>query len=518
MGLFAWLPGDQSGPAATADIWYQRAGSVAIAAGMEVTPESAMHVGTVYGCTSVISETLGAVSLDMYERIGETRKPAPNHPLQELLHDQPNRYQTALEWREMITAFALLRGRGISEIIEGPRGPVDQIKPLHPDLVKSKTLPDGTITYEYRDPLLNGRTRTLLDDQVFILRGRFGLSIIELAAQTIGLSLAMEHYASNLFARGARPSGVLQHTRTVSDTVRENLRKALDEYGIAGSRNGRPLLLEDGMTWQTIGMTSQEAEFLALRQFSVNELAGRWFRVPPHKIGELTRSTNNNIEQQSMDFQTDTLMPWAERWEQSIRRDLILAKARFFASHNLDALVRANIELRFAAYAVAIQWGWMSPNDVRTKENLNPIDGGDVYQRPLNMTPLGGAPNAEIANRLRLLVRDGSARAARKETAAIAKLAVRAASDPAGFAGAVRDFYAEHAGFVAQLLRIPREDAAIYGEEAAARLIATGVLDDELDRIDVLTHLAHDRSFVFAEFSESRPAVAALLPGLTAAA
>lgn len=509
--LGSWLPGDQSGSAAAADAWYQREGSVGTIAGMEVTPSSAMHVGAVYACTSVISETLAAVPLHMYEQAGESRKVATNHPLEELLHDQPNRYQTSLEFREMMTAFALLRGRGVAEIIPGPRGPVDQLRPLAPDLVKAKTLPDGTMKWEYRDPLLNGTVRVLLDDEVFVLRGRFGLSIIELAAQTIGLSLALESYSTNLFARGARPSGILTHQKTIPDAVREALRKGLDEMGTGGPRNGRPLLLEDGMTWQQMGMTSQEAEFLGLKNATVNEIAGRWFRVPPHKIGELSRSTNNNIEQQSIDFQTDTLLPWAERWEQAIRRDLIIAKGRFFAEHNLDGVARAILADRYAAYALARQWGWMSINDIRRMENLNPIPGGDAYLTPLNMGPAdgGGAPNAKIENQLRMFVRDAAARAVRKESAAIAKLAPLAASDPPAFAGSVQDFYAEHGRFVAQLLRIPREDAAIYAMGASARLVATGVLDDELDRIDVLTHLAHDRSFVINEFAE--PASTALV-------
>lgn len=518
--LGSWLPSDDNGPAAASDVWYQRSGTVATVAGQSVTPESALHVGTVYACTTVIAETLGAQPLHMYERIADgARKPAPNHPLEELLHDQPNRYQTAIDFREMMTALALLRGRGIAELIPGPRGPVDQIKPLHPDLVTTKTLPDGTKTYDYRDPLLKGRTRTLLDDEVFILRGRFGMSVVELAAQTIGVSLAMEQYAANLFARGARPSGVLTHPKTLSDPLREAMNKALAAFAAGGDRQGKPLLLEDGMTWTQMGMSSKEAEFIAMRQFTVNEIAGRWFRVPPHKVGELTRSTNSNIEQQSMDFQTDTMLPWAERWEQAIRRDLIIAKQRFFAEHDLDSLVRANIELRYQAYAFARQWGWMSVNDIRAKENMNPVDGGDVYQVPLNMGNAGGAaPSAEVENRLRLLVRDAAGRAVRKETAAITKLAPLAGQDPEQFARGVHEFYTGHGAFVAQLLRIPREDAIEYAQTAATRLVATGVLDDELDRIDVLTHLAHDRSFVINEFSEPKAAIAAapMLPLLEA--
>ncbi len=502
MPWLAWLPGDQSGPAAAGDSWYQRSGAVATVAGVTVTPDTALSVSTVYACTSVISETLAAAPLHMHEiRSDGSHGEAPNHPLEELLHDQPNDYQTALEFREMMTALALLRGRGVAEIVPGKRGAVDQIKPLHPDLVRPVQLPGGKVAYDYQDPLKGNQVRRLLDDEVFVLRGRFGIGVVQLAAQTIGISLALDAYAANLFARGARPSGVLAHPRQMPDNVRQALRKALDEMAVGGPRNGRPLMLEDGMTWTQMGMTSQEAEFLGFRQFTVAEISGRWFRVPPHKVGELTRSTNNNIEQQSIDFQTDTLLPWAERWEQAIRRDLIIAKGKFFAEHNLDGVARALLQERYEAYGLAIQWGWMSKNDVRRKENMDPIPGGDEYLTPLNMTA-GGAQTRAVENRLRLLVRDGAARAVRKESAAVGKILARAASEPDGAERAIAEFYREHAGFVRALLRVSRDEAEAYASQAAARVLASGSLDDELDRIDVLTHLAHDRSLAIHEFTE----------------
>lgn len=469
---------------------------------ISVTPESAMGISAVYACTVVISETLATVPLQIFERVGRGKEVADNHPLYELLHDQPNDYQTAAEFREMMTAFALNRGRGIAEIIPGKRGAVDQLKPLHPDLVRSDVTDSGTLRYIYADPIKK-RDRTLLASEVFVVRGRFGRGVIEYARRSFELALQLQRFGTETYRRGPRFAGALQHPKSLSDPAREHLRKALDKYASGGENEGRPLLLEEGMTWQSISMTMADAEFVAVLADADVKVC-QWYRVPQHKIQILTRSTNNNIERQSIDYVTDSILPWAVRWEQAIRRDLIIARARFFGEHNLEGLLRADTKARFEAYAIAVSLGWMTRNEVRQRENLSPLEGLDEPMTPLNMdvagTSVAFAPSSAPAMAyLRLMVRDAAARAVRREAASLGKLAERTGGTGDEWRAGVQAFYREHAEFVARLLRVPDDTAERYCEGRAEQLVEHGpaALDGfETDTIADLTDVALARSSV----------------------
>jgi HK97 family phage portal protein len=498
-----------------ADYWYEPQG-MATLAGIYVSPEGAMKISAVYASVRTIAETLASVPLHMYQRIGDGggKREARNHPLEDLIARRPNHYQTALEFREMLSAFALLRKFGIAEIRAGDRGPVDQLVPLHPDLVREETLPDGTRRYRYRDPLQSNAERILLDDQVFVLRGPFGKSVLDYARENFGLAMALERAAAALMGRGVRAQGVLQHPKLLSDKARENLRKGLDEYGAGGAKEGRPMLLEEGMEWQSVSITPEQAQFLDSRRFSVADIA-RWFRVPLHKIGELTRSTNNNIEHQGLEFVTDTMMPWAERWEQAISRDLILAPQTYFAEHNLDGLNRGDLLGRYQAYAIGRQWGWLATNDILRRENMNPIAGGDDdYLTPMNMTTgadgqasvaFAPRPSVQALGYLRVMVRDAAGRSVRKESAAIAKIAERTGGSGAAWTAGIREFYAEHATFVATLLKLGEEDAQAYCAGRLELLAGQASGDDpETERIGQLAALAISRAD-FALTAEARP-------------
>jgi HK97 family phage portal protein len=484
--------------------------------GVSIGPERAMRISAVYGAVSIISETLAALPLHMYEDLGARgKRPAPEHPLDERLHDTPNQYQTALEFREMMTAFALLRGRGVAE--KRRAGPRDyELIPLHPDALAREWTREGDVRWRYRDPMRGGEERVLTADEVFVLGGRFGKSVIEYARDSLGLALTMEGYAGSFYQRGARHSGVLSHPKLLSPKARKNLRGALNEYAAGGDHEGRPMLLEEGMTWTQISLSNKDAEFLESRKFSVAEIA-RWFRVPPHKLQDLERSTNNNIEHQAIEFVTDTILPWCERWEQVIGRDLITTP-RFFAEHNLSALLRGDSKSQAEAWALGIQWGWLSPNEVRSMDNKNPYVGGDLYQRPLNMEPVGsgGSQPGAVAyidgtdgkvislsdstrGHLRLMVKSAAGRAVRKETAAIAKLAERTgAAGPEWIAG-VTDFYREHATFVTELLHVPVESAEQYVTSRAAAVLERGpaaIASLEAGQVAELTDLSLQKADV----------------------
>lgn len=477
-------------PATYDEVIYRRSG----AGEVSVTADTAMTVSAVYACIRVISEDIASVPLQVFERRGESKSVSDNHPLYDLLHDQPNDIQTAMEFREMLTAFAMLRGFGIAEKVAGPRGFVDQLKPLHPDLIRRETTSTGRLRYQYRDPMRNYDERPLLPEDVFIVKGPFGQSILQYARRTIGLALRMYEHADTAFGRAARPTGALTHPKSLTDTARKNLRLALDEFATGGELSGKPLLLEEGMEWQQLGLSMKDAEFLDTFKWSVPEIA-RFFRVPLHKIQDLTRSTNNNIEQQSVEYVTDAVRPWAERWEGSIRRDLIIAPRRFFAEHNLEGLLRGDIETRYAAYAVARQWGWLSVNDIRAKENLNPIEGGDDYLVPLNMTSSDGTtlafaqpPSVQALGYLRTLVRDAAARVVRKEQAALARLEKQTGGTGDDWREGVREFYAEHERFVASVLRIPDEAAERYCN-LRADAVLDNIIDQESDQSDTIGRL-----------------------------
>jgi HK97 family phage portal protein len=485
------------------------------ASGISINASSAMRISAVYGAVSIIAETTAALPLHMYESLGDQGKRlAPEHPLDEKLHDQPNDYQTAIEFREMMTAFALLRGMGIAESRKRRGGRDFDLIPLHPDCLSRDFTRSGVERFRYADPH-TGETRILLADELFIVRGRFGRSVIDFARDSLGLARQMDIYASNLFARGARPSGVLTHQKLLSPKARTNLRKALNEYSAGGDNAGRPMLLEEGMTWTQMQISNKDAEFLESRKFSVAEIA-RWFRVPPHKLQDLERATNNNIEMQSMEFVVDTMVPWCERWEQSIRRDLIIDR-RFFAEHVLAGLLRGDTKSRYEAYALAIQFGWMSPNEARRLENLNPYAGGDLFQRPLNMEPItgGGRGPGAIAyldghsgrvisladttrGYLRALVRSAVTRAVRKEAGSIAKLAERTGASGSEWREGVQAFYREHAEFVATLLHLPDEAAQQYAVARAERVleIGTDALANDSGSIDELSTLSLERADV----------------------
>lgn len=493
-------------------------------AGMPTTLTEAMTIPAFYAGVAYVSEDTGKMPLSMFEDMGEEgRQPARDHELQELLHDQPNQYQDAIEWREMGTAIAMLRGKVVNEKRYGPSssypaaptraGRLTEIVPLHPDLIREDQTRSGVRRYQYRDPHRGFQERTILVEEAFTVRGRLSQSVLEFATRNLGTILATDRYAHMMFSRGAKHSGAITHPSKMSEPVRSALRKAIDEYSIDGPRAGRPLLLEDGMTWQDVSMKARDAELLASQQWSVSQVC-RWIRIPPHKVFDLTRSTNNNIETQGVDYVTDSLLGWSLRWEQAIWRDLITDK-RFFAKHNLDVFLRGDIETRYKAYAYAIQWGWMSRNEVREKEDLNRKDGYDELLTPTNMTTnADGSVSVDYAQKpteasaiesvqieagderslLRLFAADKAGMLVRREVATMSTIAKKAGDDRAVWRASVEAEYGDaFAQRLATDLHIPEFAARRYATEQRTALVEGGpsVMNEWLtDRVAVLTDLA----------------------------
>ena len=360
--------------------------------GLIVTPETSMQVAAVWSAIRLLAESVGILPLFIYRRVqagGKERD--PNHPLFNLLHATPNVFQTIYEFKEMMQIHVLLRGNAYAEIIPtGGRG-VSQLIPLHPDRVRPFHAPDGRRAYEFTP--LDGPTRILLQNEVLHIMGLSsdglkGLNPIEHHRRSIGLSIGAEKYGARFFKNDAKPGVILEHPGRLTTEGRQNLRESWERMHRGVDRAHKTAILEEGLKAREMGMNPQDAQFLETRKFQVTDIA-RIFRVPPHMIGDLEKATFSNIEEQSLEFVVYNLTPWLVRWEQAVMRDLFAIEDRktHLAEFLVDALLRGDIEGRFKAYAIARQWGWLSANDIRAIENLNPIKGGNIYLVPLNMIP-----------------------------------------------------------------------------------------------------------------------------------
>jgi HK97 family phage portal protein len=379
------------------DFWFTQLGREA--AGMMVTPETAMRLAVVYACVRFISETVGQLPLQVFKRERNGDKNAqPEHPIYDLLHDQPNEEHTALEFREMLTAWAVLRGTGMAEIVPGRRGAVDQLIPLHPDYIRCVKVQDNSNRVrwqvEYKEPGVP--TRRLLRDELFILRAMaidpdcplLGLDPITVQRDTLGSSLAVRDYGSRFFQNDARPGGVIEHPSNFKTDDDRNAFKRAWHAAFGGANRHKTAVLEWGAKYHQVGISPEQAQFLETRKVSAADTA-RIFRVQPHKVGIMDNATFSNIEHQALESVQDTMMPWLVRWEQSIKRDLIVARG-YFAEHNVSGLLRGDLKSRYEAFAIARNWGWLSVNEIRRLENQNGIgDEGDVYLQPLNMIEAG---------------------------------------------------------------------------------------------------------------------------------
>ena len=369
-----------------------------------------MQMTAVYCCVRILSEAVASLPLQFYRYTDDGGKEkAVDHPLYFLLHDEPNPEMTSFIFRETLMTHLLLWGNAYSQIIRNGKGEVVALYPLMPDRMKVDRDEHGRLYYEYtvydaddvdgrKGTNKVGRTVRLQPHDVLHIPGLgfdglVGYSPIAMAKNAIGLAIATEEYGSKFFANGAAPSGVLEHPGTIKDPskVRESWQAT---FGGSGNAN-KIAVLEEGMKYTPISISPEQAQFLETRKFQIDEIA-RIFRVPPHMIGDLEKSSFNNIEQQSLEFVKYTLDPWVSRWEQAMVRALLTPdeKKKYFFKFNVDGLLRGDYQSRMNGYATARQNGWMSANDIRELENLDRIpaeQGGDLYLINGNMTKLEDA-------------------------------------------------------------------------------------------------------------------------------
>lgn len=373
-------------------------------AGKNVNERSAMQMTAVYSCVRILAEAVAGLPLHLYrykEDGGKER--AIDNNLYHLLHDEPNKEMSSFIFRETLMTHLLLWGNAYAQIIRNGKGEVVALYPLMPNKMQVDRDENGELYYIYTRSSDEAKTmegvtvyltpRDVLHIPGLGFDGLVGYSPIAMAKNAIGLAIATEEYGAKFFANGAAPSGVLEHPGTIKDPSR--LRENWNSTFGGSANSGKVAVLEEGMKYTPISISPEQAQFLETRKFQIDEIA-RIFRVPPHMVGDLEKSSFSNIEQQSLEFVKYTLDPWVIRWEQSLSRALLNEdeKRKYFFKFNLEGLLRGDYESRMSGYAVARQNGWMSANDIRELENMDKIpaeDGGDLYLINGNMLPLNKA-------------------------------------------------------------------------------------------------------------------------------
>ena len=364
--------------------------------GVPVTEHSAINLPTVYACVRVLAESMACMPLMVYIRDENGKTVATTHPLYHVLHDEPNREMTSFIYRETMMEHLLLWGNSYSEIQFNYAGLPCALWPLRPDwMTVQRDFATGSLVYTFSSPYTG--VRHLDPTQVLHIPGLsfdglIGHSPIAIQRESLGLSQAAQDYAARFFGNDSTPGGYLQSAAPMTDE-KKKIDFAKAWVGAHSGHNQHKIaILDGGLEYKSIALNAEDAQLLATREYERSEIAG-WFRVPAHKINDLTHATFSNVEHLGMEFVTDALMPWAVRLEQGFNR-MLFPTYKYFAEFKMDGFMRGDMASRYAAYAVARNWGWMSADDIRSLENMNPLpdDKGKVYLQPLNMVEAGALP------------------------------------------------------------------------------------------------------------------------------
>lgn len=446
---------------------------VQTATGISVTERKALTYVPVLACARVLAEDVASLPLITYRHLqlrGKER--ATSHPLYNLLHTQPNPEQDSFMFRSMLQMHAGTWGGGYAEIVTANGWPV-ALWPIPPWRVQARRTPEGLLYYHISSPSIDevGQRQgvDLWGSQVFrvfwlTLDGVTPISPVAYGREAIGLGLGTQEYGARFFANDARPGFVLEHPGSLSDTAYKRIRGTFEARHQGLSRAHRVALLEEGMKVHEVGIPPEDAQFLETRKFQRSEIAGL-YRMPPHKIGDLDRATFTNIEHQAIEYVVDCLRPWLVRWEQAILSQLIPREERsdVFAEFLVDGLLRGDTTSRYAAYAQAINSGWMNRNEPRLLENLPAIEGLDQFLIPLNMVPVAAPPGAaqrqeqrsvvgrrKLADAYHRIFALAAERIVRREKADVLKLAEAhlAKRNGTSFAEALRTFFGGHEAFI----------------------------------------------------------------------
>jgi HK97 family phage portal protein len=468
--------------------------------GVVVNEYTALNFSAVYQAVRIISEAVASLPLPVYERAeprGKNR--VRDNPIYTLLDEQPNEEMPAYAFRETVTANTLLWGNGYAEIERTAGGDPVGLYPIHSSRVRPMRINAGLV-YEVHNP--SGPVVTIPAQNMLHIRGLgsdgiTGYSVVRFARECFGLGIAAERFGARLFGNGAHAGGWVKTKKQALPAGKQNLRESINAVHQGVDKAHNIGILPEDMDWVSTSINPDDAQFLETRKFQVTEVA-RWFNLPPHKLADLERSTNNNIEQQSIDFVTHSLRPWLVRWEEEIKVKL-LPEPELFAEHLVDGLLRGDSAARSTYYREQFNIGALSQNDIREMENRNPIEGGDRYYVPMNMVPAdkvdevlekqNAAPSKPEKPADETKPEDDSARSAhlpafteavsrcvRRETECLR----RAAKRPETFALYVAKFYVEHEEYVRSALQAPL--AAFIGTVSECRSLSAESLAQEMAR------------------------------------
>jgi HK97 family phage portal protein len=391
-----------------------------------ITPEISLTIPSVLAAFTILCEDISSLPLVLYERgADEERSRAYTHSYYSLLHDTPNPEMTSMTFREIKIGHLLAWGNFYAQKILNQRGAIAELWPLRPDRMMVARM-DGEKFYHY--VATDGQPYTFLQDEIlhipaFGFDGMVGYSRIALARNSIGLAISAEKFGSKFFANDARPGFVLKHPGTLSDEAYKRLEESWDDVHKGAEKAHKKALLEEGLDIAEIGFPPGEAQFIETQKWTVGQIA-RVFRVPPHMIGDVERSTSwgSGIDSQEQGYVNHTLRPWTIRTEQALSQQLLLPEERkvYYWEHLFDALMRGDLTTRYGTYVQAITNGIMNPNTVRQKENMAPYEGGEIYTRQLSTGPAKDPQNmtqdTKPQARTRPLFLDAAQRILRRES------------------------------------------------------------------------------------------------------
>jgi len=354
-------------------------------AGVTVTEKTALKQSAYWRAVNLLSSQIASFPIGLFERLenGDTKE-ITDHPAVKLLKTRPNNWMNPIIWRESMQSNTLIHGNGYSYIERSKNGEPLALKIM--DATQTEPIITGdTLAYKIGSTVVD--SFYVLHIPSLIIDGVKGKAILEAAAESMGVGLAMQKFSANFFKNGAKQSGVLMHPHQLSDTAMDGMRKSFNKK--MKDEEGGTLILPEGLRYQPLSIPPDQAQLLESKQFSVQELA-RWFGIPPHLLFEESRSTFNNISEQGIEFVRYTLTQWVTRWEAELKIKLLTQEEqenRFFKL-NMNSLLRGDLKSRYDAYGIGVEKGWLSPNEVRGWEDLNKIPGGDTYTQQINKEPL----------------------------------------------------------------------------------------------------------------------------------
>jgi HK97 family phage portal protein len=483
----------------------------------QVTADAAMRLTAVYACVRVLAESVAMLPFVLYnEAANGSKKPVKTHWLYALIARRPNEFQNPMEFREMMMTHLCLRGNAFARIVSDGSGAVTDLIPLHPDRITIEMLGDDNWRYHVRN---GDQSESILTrGQMFHIKalssdGVVGINPIAASRETIATGLSAQSYGMRYFENDATPGGWIEYPGQFKDDEQKRIFRERWQAQQSGRNRHKTAILEFGMKYHPIEVSNSDAQYLETRKFSVSEIA-RLYRVPPHMIGDLDKATFSNIDQQSIDFVTHSLTPWLVRWEEALRYAFLEIDDELNVEFPTRSLMRGDAMARANFYHNGVLDGWMTRNEARIAESLDPLDGLDEPLRPLNMVeeseaqndPNDGQPGDDAddpndtdlspdggtdptqpdkgttptSERMHALASAAAERIARKECESLFALCRRDGPN-----ADLADFFHKHSRFVSAALGVPSLFAYRYCDAQLAYVEASGRAVTDTEYLDV---------------------------------